>query len=93
MQEFEFFLDKKITTWLREKHSVKAKTRKEAIEIMKVSFKKNLCDSTFYEQERMYDTDEYMEVGDNQGQATAELYADTNLGDEFIIDNLNNTQN
>ena len=94
-QEFEFYVDKKITTWLREKHSVKAKTQKEAIEIMKQSFKKDLCDcgNTFYEQERMYDTDEYMEVVDNQGQATAELYADTNLGDEFIIDNLNNTEN
>ena len=41
MQEFEFYLDKKITTWLREKHFVKAKTKKEAIEIMKQSFKKD----------------------------------------------------
>lgn len=93
MQEFEFYLDKKITTWLREKHFVKAKTKKEAIEIMKQSFKKDLCSDTFYEQERLYDTDEYMEPEYNHGQATAELYADTNLGDEFIIDNLNNTEN
>jgi hypothetical protein len=95
MKEFEFYVDKKITTWLREKHSVKAKTQKEAIDIMTKSFKKDLCNSsdTFYAQERMYDTDEYMSVLDNNGQSTAELYADTKEGDEFIIDNLNNTEN
>jgi len=93
MKEFEFYVDKKITTWLREKHCVKAKTYKEAVEIMTQSFKEDYCSDTFYEQERLYDTDEYMEPVDNQGQATAELYADTNLGDEFIIDNLNKNEN
>ncbi len=88
MKEFEFYLDKKITTWLREKHSIEAECYQEAVNLMQEAFKRNFCENTFYDQERMYDTDEYMSVEDNKGQATAELYADTENGDELIIDNL-----
>ena len=80
---------------IRDSHTIKAETYEEAVKLMKQSFQKDICDSgnTYYGQERMYYTDEYMEVKDNRGQATAELYADTELGEQFIIDNLNNTEN
>jgi hypothetical protein len=94
MEQFYFNVERKITTWVRERHSISAESKEDAIKQMIILFKEDeLGDTdTFIEQERLYDTDEYMEVVDNQGQATTEIYADTKLGYEFIIDNLNKNQ-
>jgi hypothetical protein len=64
---------------------------------MIVAFKEDELEDTdtFCEQEHLYNTDTSMDIGDNDGNATAELYFDGTFGDkdrEFIIDNLNNTE-
>jgi hypothetical protein len=50
---------------------------------------------TYVEQEHLYDCDTNMDIEDNDGNATCELYFDGNFGDsyrEFIIDNLNKNE-
>ena len=45
-----------------------------------------MCADTFDEQEYLYDTEEYMEPGENGGQSTAELfYSDK---DELLTTNI-----
>lgn len=88
MNEFEFYIDRKTTVWVREHHIIEANSLEEAKELMKKNFKENTCEDSFDEQETLYDTEEYLEVGDNGGYPTAELYCE--VDDEFITDNLVN---
>jgi hypothetical protein len=75
-EEFEFYVDKKVTVWIREKHYIKAETFEEAKAQMVEAFHDNLCSETFETQEHLYDTEDIMEPGDNGGQATIELFVD-----------------
>lgn len=93
MEQFYFYVDRKITTWVREKHSISAESKENAIEQMIYEFNHNQLDDTdtFIEQEHLYDTDTIMDIEDNNGNATCELYFDDDVtGNEFLIDNLNN---
>ena len=97
MEQFYFNVERKITTWVRELHSITAESKDEAIKQMVAEFKKDeLGDTeTYVEQEYLYDTDTYMDIEDNSGNATCELYFDGTFDDrnrEFIIDNLNKNQ-
>lgn len=76
MKKYKFYLDRKITSWIRETHEIEADSEVEAIEQMKQGFEDDYCESidTFIEQEKMYECDEYMEPEDNAGEATAELF-------------------
>jgi hypothetical protein len=94
MEQFYFNVERKITTWVRELHSIRAETKEEAVEKMIAEFKDNELDAdTFCEQEHLYDTDTLLSIEENDGNATCELYFDGEGDREFIIDNLNNTTN
>ena len=94
MEQFYFNVERKITTWVRELHSIQAGTKEEAVEKMIAEFKENELDAdTFCEQEHLYDTDTLLSIEENDGNATCELYFDGEGDREFIIDNLNNTTN
>jgi hypothetical protein len=91
--QYYFYVDRKITTWVREKHSISAESKEEAIREMILEFKENELEDTmtYVEQEHLYDTDTQMDIEDNNGNPTAELYFGINQT-EFIIDNLNKNQ-
>jgi hypothetical protein len=98
MEQFYFNVERKITTWVRELHSISAESKEDAIKQMIVDFKKDELEDTetFVEQQHLYDCETTMDIEDNDGNATCELYFDGENGDtyrEFIIDNLNNTTN
>jgi hypothetical protein len=95
--QYYFNVERKITTWVRELHSITAESKEEAIKQMILEFKKDeLGDTdTYVEQEHLCDCDTYMDIEDNNGSATAELYFDGTFDDrnrEFLIDNLNKNQ-
>jgi hypothetical protein len=75
-QTFDFFIDRKITTWVREFHQLEAESLDDAKAEMAARFHDNLCVDTFDEQETLFDTEEYLEPGDNGGNPTAELYSE-----------------
>lgn len=83
---FQFYLDKKVTVWIREKHYIKAESFEAARDQMVEAFHTDLCSETFETQEHLYDTEDIMEPGDNGGQATIELCVDGQL--EPITTNL-----
>jgi hypothetical protein len=76
-EDFGFYVDRKVTIWIREHHHIKAENYEAARQEMIESFHDNLCSETFSEQEFLYDTEELMEPGDNGGQATIELISDS----------------
>ncbi len=85
-EKFDFYIDRKVTIWVREQHSIEAESEEEAKKEMIEAFKDNLCSESFDEQEWLYDTETFMEPGDNGGQSTAELfYSDT---DELLTTNI-----
>lgn len=85
-QEFDFYIDRKVTMWVREYHIVEADNLDEAKTKMINSFKNNDYDDTFDERESLYDTERYMDPGDNGGESTAELFfRDT---DELLTTNI-----
>jgi hypothetical protein len=91
-KEHYFYVERKMTIWVRERHCIEAESKQDAIEKMIVEFKDNECEDTtsYYEQEHLHETETPMSIEDNDGNATAELY----YGDrqtEFIIDNLGKT--
>lgn len=78
-QEFDFYVDRKITIWVREHHTIEAENEEAAKKEMIKSFHDDLCSESFNEQEHLYDTENYMEPGENYGQPTAELFYNDNL--------------
>jgi len=85
-EKFDFYIDRKVTIWVREQHSIEAESEEEARKEMIEAFKDNVCSESFDEQEWLYDTETFMEPGDNGGQSTAELfYSDT---DELLTTNI-----
>jgi hypothetical protein len=95
--QYYFNVERKITTWVRERHSISAESKEDAIKQMLILFKEDELDEsdTYCEQQHLYDCDTCMDIEDNNGQATSELYFDGTFGDrkmEFIIDNLNKNE-
>ena len=95
--QYYFNVERKITTWVRELHSVTAESKEEAIKKMIAEFKKDELEDTdtYVEQDQLFDTDTNMDIEDNLGFATCELYYDgtfDNRDREFIIDNLGKTK-
>ena len=76
MSTFDFFIDRKITTWVREFHNIEAESLDEAKAEMAARFHDNMCVDTFDYQDPIESTDEYIEPGENGGEATAELYCE-----------------
>ena len=97
MEQFYFNVERRISTWVRELHSISAESKEDAIKQMIVGFKLDELEDTdtYVEQDQLFDTDTKMSVEDNLGFATCELYFDGTFEDkdrEFIIDNLKNTE-
>jgi hypothetical protein len=85
-ENYRFYIDRKVTIWVREWHEVEAESEEEAKKEMTEAFHDSMCADTFDEQEYLYDTEEYMEPGENGGQSTAELfYSDK---DELLTTNI-----
>jgi hypothetical protein len=82
-QNFQFFIDRKITIWAREIHKIEADSYEEAKGEMIKLFRQNECEETLVEQEILYDTQEDMSPSENGNQPTAELYG-TDLSDALI---------
>jgi hypothetical protein len=79
-QDFDFYIDRKVTIWVRERHYIKADSYEEAKQEMMEAFHDNMCSETFETQENLYDTQTDMEPGDNMGAPTAELYSEYEAG-------------
>lgn len=82
MEKFNFYLDQKVTTWMRTNFLIEAETLEEAVELAKKKYESG----DLYELpwEEIEGVREIMEVGDNGGEPTEELY-DENLN--FILNN------
>lgn len=78
-QSYDFYVDRKVTIWVREHHIVEAASYDEAKLEMVVAFRDNLCSETFEGQEWLYDTEANIEPGDNSGEATIELCSDDEI--------------
>jgi len=85
MQEFDFYLDEKVTIWNRFKFSIEAETLEEAKEKAVYLTSKDRNEIDFYDCDFLYDTQTDMEVEDNLGNATLELYSQTD--NELLYDN------
>ena len=73
IQIFDFFLDQKITTWMRTRFSVEATSREEAIEKAKKEYEELCWDESW---EEIPDVQEVMYLNDNAGFSTEEVYID-----------------
>ena len=80
-QEFDFYIDERVMIWNRLKFSVQAESLEEAKEKAIFLATTQREDIDFNCSELLYDTLTEMEVGDNDGNSTIELYCekDTDL--------------
>jgi len=72
MEEFKFYIDRKVSSWERETFSIMAESKKEAID--KVIEKTK--DDEFFEgyTESLYDCNYYLTPEENSGCSTVELF-------------------
>lgn len=84
-QEFDFYIDERVRIWNRLKFCVEAETLEEAKEKALYMLIKEREDIDFWDSEILHDTLTEMEPEDNEGNATLELYCDTN--NEMLYDN------
>jgi hypothetical protein len=82
MKTFDFYLDTKVTTWYRTRFEIEGENledaKKKSIEFIERG------DDSSISWEHIDDTIETMNVGDNGGQSTKELYDEN---DDMIWDN------
>ena len=86
MPQFEFHLDKKVTSWYRETHYVDADTLQEAQQIMIENFAQGDTDETFDSQEEIPDTWDALTPKDNGGEPTQEIWCEESM--LLLIDNV-----
>ena len=86
MKTFEFFLDQKVTTWMRTDFEVKANDLNEAVKIAKEMYVKGDLDEIPWEE--ILETRELLNPEDNGGETTAEIYQMGKTGDVLqVFDN------
>jgi len=85
MKTFEFFLDQKVTTWMRTDFEVKANDLNEAVRIAKQMYDDGKLEDI--EWEGIMDTYEVLQPEDNGGESTAEIYNMNELGDVLEVFN------
>jgi hypothetical protein len=83
MKTFEFFLDQKITTWMRTDFEVKANDLNEAVKIAKQMYDDGNLEQISWEE--IMDTQEILNPKDNGGQSTAEIYNMNDRGDVLEV--------
>ena len=76
MTTHTFFIDRKVTMWIRETHEVQAESYDNAREIMESKIEGENTDDTFIGQEWLDDTITDMTLEDNEWNAVTELYND-----------------
>jgi D-mannonate dehydratase len=83
MKTFEFFLDQKVTTWMRTDFEVKAKDLNEAVKIAKQMYEDGDLEQIRWEE--IMDTKEVLQPSDNGGESTAEIYNMNGRGDVLEV--------
>ena len=83
MKTFEFFLDQKVTTWMRTEFEVKANDLNEAVKIAKQMYDDGDLEGVSWEE--IMDTKEVLQPSDNGGESTAEIYNMNQLGDVLEV--------
>jgi D-mannonate dehydratase len=83
MKTFEFFLDQKVTTWMRTDFEVKANDLNEAVKIAKEMFNRGDLEDIGWQE--IMDTKEVLQPSDNGGESTAEIYNMNQLGDVLEV--------
>jgi D-mannonate dehydratase len=83
MKTFEFFLDQKVTTWMRTDFEVKAKDLNEAVKIAKEKFTNGDLENIAWQE--IDDTKEVLKPSDNGGESTAEIYNMNERGDVLEV--------
>ncbi len=89
MDTYRFFIDRKVTSWVREWHEIEAESLEAAKKEMVEAFHDNMCVETFDEQEYLEGTEDYLEPGENGGNPTAELYCVEDGDDTLLTTNTN----
>jgi hypothetical protein len=74
MQTFDFFLDQKVTTWMRTPFSVEAETIEEAKKLAIEKYESGDLEEISWDE--IDGVKETLEPEDNGGESTAELYLD-----------------
>jgi hypothetical protein len=83
MKTFEFFLDQKVTTWMRTDFEVKANDLNEAVKIAKQMYDAGDLEGVSWEE--IMDTKEVLQPSDNGGESTAEIYNMNDRGDVLEV--------
>jgi len=83
MKTFEFFLDQKVTTWMRTDFEVKANDLNEAVKIAKQMYEDGDLDEVSWEE--IDGTKEVLDPEENGGESTAEIYQMNNNGDVLEV--------
>jgi hypothetical protein len=83
MKTFEFFLDQKVTTWMRTEFEVKANDLNEAVKIAKQMYDDGDLEQISWEE--IMDTQEILNPKDNGGESTAEIYNMGGRGDVLEV--------
>ena len=80
-QEFDFYIDERVRIWNRLKFSVEAETLEEAKDMAIFMVTQDREEIDFYDFELLHDTLTELEIEDNDGNSTLELYCekDTDL--------------
>lgn len=83
MKEEDFYIDRKVSIWIREKFTIKGKSKeirkKRILEIAETS---DFKDEEFNERETLYETEEYCLNNEKK-----EIYEIFNEKDEMIYEN------
>lgn len=85
MKTFEFFLDQKVTTWMRTEFEVDANDLNEAVKIVKEKFHRGDLDEIGWQE--IDNTKEVLHPSDNGGESTAEIYNMNERGDVMEVYN------
>jgi hypothetical protein len=83
MKTFEFFLDQKITTWMRTDFEIKAEDLNQAVKIAKEKLENGDLDDIGWQE--IDGVKEILEPSDNGGESTAELYHMEKNGDVMEV--------
>ena len=83
MKTFEFFLDQKVTTWMRTEFEVKANDLNEAVKIAKEKLENGDLEDIGWQE--IDGTKEILQPKDNGGESTAEIYNMNQLGDVLEV--------
>jgi len=83
MKTFEFFLDQKITTWMRTDFEIKAEDLNQAVKIAKEKLENGDLDDTGWQE--IDGVKEILEPKDNGGESTAEIYQMNKNGDVLEV--------